>query len=229
MAFERLLAKSRKEGEPWHDSMSLPVHLADVHAAAVRVLAAAGDDQLRALGLSTEEYGQRLRRVVRLAAAVHDLGKANDHFQGMLRRTRDVRTNPQGLRHEWVTVLLLRDLRDWLLPAVDGSAADFAAVEWAVAGHHPAYDRPSPPRAAGPGSGVEIQVLTGHRDFRTCLDWLRSAFSLSAAPPSLPSDPWPLVGPRNAYSRIAEWFRDARRDWDRLLAGVPERRFVAAV
>jgi hypothetical protein len=37
------------------------------------------------------------------------LGKANDHFQGMIRRTRDVRVNPQGLRHEWVTLLMLHE------------------------------------------------------------------------------------------------------------------------
>ena len=49
--------------------------------AAIRVLDATADDQLRALGLDVERYRERLRRCVRLAAAVHDLGKANDHFR----------------------------------------------------------------------------------------------------------------------------------------------------
>ena len=71
---------------------------------------------------------------------MHDLGKANDHFQGMIYGTRDVRQNPQGLRHEWVTLLMLEQLREWLLPALGGSIVDFAIVEWAVAGHHPAMD-----------------------------------------------------------------------------------------
>ena len=35
------------------------------------------------------DYLDRLRRCVLLAAAVHDLGKANDHFQGMILRTKD--------------------------------------------------------------------------------------------------------------------------------------------
>ena len=86
--FERLLAKSKREDEPWNDSMLLQVHLADVHSAALCVLNATGDDQLRALGLSVDVFREQLRRVVLLAAAVHDLGKANDHFQGMIKRAR---------------------------------------------------------------------------------------------------------------------------------------------
>src|SRR5262245_812448 len=120
MQNDRLLAKSKKEDEPWHESIALPVHLKDVHAAAIQVLDATGDDQLQALGLSVEAYRERFRRIVLLAAAVHDLGKANDHFQGMIRGLRDVRVNPQGLRHEWVTLLMLESLRAWLLPAVGG-------------------------------------------------------------------------------------------------------------
>ena len=80
--------------------MFLSGHLRDVYTAAEKVLDATGDDQLLALGLSPDEYRERLRRCVLLAAAVHDLGKANDHFQGMICGNRDVRQNPQGLRHE---------------------------------------------------------------------------------------------------------------------------------
>jgi len=81
MTPERLLAKSQKKNEPWRNSMWLPVHLADVHAAAVQVLDATGNDQLRALDLPVEQYRERMWRIVSLAAAAHDLGKACRAFQ----------------------------------------------------------------------------------------------------------------------------------------------------
>ena len=91
----------------------------------------------QALGLTPGEHRERLRRITLLAAATHDLGKGNDHFQGMLRDKRQ--RLPQGLRHEWATLLMLRSLRLWLLPALGGSELDFEIVEWVVAGHHPAH------------------------------------------------------------------------------------------
>src|SRR5262245_26331430 len=116
----RLWAKSKRDDEPERPSMFLLGHLQDVHIAAQQVLDATGDDQLLALGLPPEKFRDRFRRIALFAAAVHDLGKANDHFQGMITGTRPVRVNPQGVRHEWVSLLILRELRSWLLPAVDG-------------------------------------------------------------------------------------------------------------
>src|SRR5262249_35001073 len=155
----RLWAKSKRDDEPEHPSMFLPQHLADVHGAAAQVLDATGDDQLRALGLEPEQYRERFRRVVLLAAAVHDLRKANAHFRVRPLKTPERRDKPEGLRHEWVTVLLLREppLRNWLL-GVAGET-DAAIVEWAVGGHPPAYNRESPPRRADPrGAGDKLTV-----------------------------------------------------------------------
>jgi CRISPR-associated endonuclease/helicase Cas3 len=83
--------------------MFLPGHLEDVYRAAEQVLNNTTEDQLTALGLCADHYRVRMRRCVLLAAALHDLGKANNHFQGMICGTRNVQQNPQGLRHEWVT------------------------------------------------------------------------------------------------------------------------------
>ena len=151
MDAKRLWAKSKWNDEPERPSMFLVGHLQDVHEAAKRVLDATGDDQLAALGLKPEDFCDRLRRCVLLAAALHDLGKANDHFQGMICRTRHVQENPQGVRHEWVTVLMLATLKDWLLPAVGKMDADFNIVEWAVSGHHPAHNHESPPKRCPDG------------------------------------------------------------------------------
>lgn len=225
--FDRLLAKSQKPGESWHPSMLLSVHLSDVYSSALQVLDATGDDQLLALGLDPASYGERYRRIVLLAAAVHDLGKANDHFQGMIHDRRDVRVNPQGLRHEWVTVLMLSQLRDWLLPAVEGSADDFAIVEWVVSGHHPAYHHASPPKDNPDGSGPMIELLMGHNNFRDALSWLKKAFSNCGDPPSTSNVKRNLRGPDRAFDHISWWFRKSRQTWDRIRK-TPEARLVAA-
>ncbi len=224
----RLWAKSKRGAEPERPSMFLPGHLADVHAAAIRVLDATADDQLAALGLNVPDYKERLRRCVLLAAAVHDLGKANDHFQGMLLRTNARRDRPQGLRHEWVSLLMMQQLRDWLLPVVGRSETDFAVVEWAVAGHHPGHNHASPPK--GPpqegGAGAELTLLMGHKDYQTSLAWLRITFKLGT-PPALTDIKREMVGSKAVFSDIVAWAKRARKLWEPLSEN--DKRLVAAV
>ena len=228
MTSECLWAKSKQPDDPDHPSMRLLGHLADVLDAATRVLEATGDEQLRALGLDAERYRDPLRRCVRLAAALHDLGKANEHFQDMIRRARDVRQNPQGLRHECVSVLILNELKEWLLPVVDGSELHFALLGWAISGHHPAYGHPSPPRSCPPGAGPEIALLTGHRDFRAILDWLQATFGLSAPSPKL-SAVARLVGADNVFADLKSWVKSAQRTWRGMDQRTVDSRIVAAV
>ncbi len=223
----RLWAKSWDELEygPAPPHVLLPGHLHDVYDAATKVLDSTGDDQLRALGLNPNGLRERFRRSVLFAAALHDLGKANDHFQGMITGRRDVREHPQGLRHEWVTLLMMRQLYDWLLPAV-GTELDLAIAEWAVTGHHPAPGHDSPPKNSRDGSGVEIELLMGHDDFRTALLPLQDWFGL-ATPPTCANIRRTLVGDGNVFEEIGQWFRRSRQTWDKLKSH--ERRFVAAV
>lgn len=225
-----LWAKSKRPDELELPSMRLLGHLTDVSKASIRVLDATADDQLRALGLDPNRYRERLRRCVVLAAAIHDLGKANDHFQPMVRGCRDVRQNPQGLRHEWVTILVLRELRPWLLAAVEGSDVDFAVVEWAVAGHHPAFHHQSPPRLCPAGAGAEIRVLADHGEFGPILEWLGQTFSLAGNPPAIRSRPWPLTGADNVFHTLTSWAKEARLAWEEQRKADPGfARFVAAV
>jgi CRISPR-associated endonuclease/helicase Cas3 len=222
----RLWAKSKRDDEREVPSMFLPGHLQDVFAAARQILDATADEQLIALGLDANDYRERFRRCVLLAAAVHDLGKANDHFQGMIRRAKERQDKQQGIRHEWVTVLTLRSLREWLLPAVDGSVGDFGIVEWAVAGHHPAHDHASPPKLCPLGAGVEFEMLYERADFTACLRWLGEQL-IHSGPPTLRDLKRSLVGADNVFTEFVAWSKAARRTWDALDEG--DRRFVAAV
>lgn len=223
-----LWAKSKRAGEPEHLSMRLQRHLEDVLEAATRVLDLTGDEQLQALGLDPERYRDRLRRCVRLAAALHDLGKANDHFQDMILGCRDVREHPQGLRHEWATVLMLKSLTPWVLPAVHGSDLDFAIVEWAIAGHHPAHDHESPP--AGPpkqgGSGPEIALRIDCSDFTAILQWIASQFRLTGAPAPFGS-PKRQLNAGDVFGFLRAWSKSSRRAWDSFSS--EDQTFVAAV
>ena len=70
---------------------------------------------------------------------------------------------------QWrITLLLLQQMRNWLLPAVGNAEVDFAILEWTVAGHHPAYDHASPPRTNPPAAGATITILPERRDLVIC-------------------------------------------------------------
>ncbi len=224
MNSDRLWAK-RWDQSPPPPSVLLPGHLRDTLDAARKVLDATGDDQLDALCLAPEDFADRFRRIVLFAAAVHDIGKANDHFQGMITCRRDVRVNPQGLRHEWATLLMLWELQHWLLPAV-GSDLDFNIAQWAIAGHHPAPGRASPPRDNPSGSGTEIELLMGQRDFQTALVWLQRCFGLSD-PPICTNIRREFDGSSGVFASISAWSRKNVRTWDGMK--LLERRLVAAV
>ncbi len=157
--YERLLAKSPSAGADQAHPTTLRQHTAMVLAAADALLDARAEASLSAVGLPREWDG-RLRRVVRLGAFVHDLGKCSDHFQRMLRGS----SKPQLLRHEALSAWLSRPeglLGSWLGHAVeDPRELDVAAI--AAAGHH----RKFPPI---PRDAESLTLLLSHPDFvSTC-------------------------------------------------------------
>jgi CRISPR-associated endonuclease/helicase Cas3 len=132
------------------------------------------------------------------------------------------------MRHEWVTLLMVEqeDIRRWLFPAV-GNDTDWQIVLWAVAGHHPAYHRPSPACFFVDGAGGEIELLMGHDDYRACLAQVGETFNLGISPPTT-LQKWPLVGSGNVFATfVVPWFARAKTLWDGF--NDVDRGFVAAV
>lgn len=123
-----LLAKSKET--PWKGAYTLTGHTADVVEAVTTLLDELGDGLIRQFGLSQDF--ETLRATARLAAFLHDLGKANDHFQAVVRKLKNPMEHPQLMRHEALSVLLSWELRDWLSTG-DG---DLMVAIAAAGGHH---------------------------------------------------------------------------------------------
>jgi CRISPR-associated endonuclease/helicase Cas3 len=123
-----LLAKSFENG--WKGSYSLIGHTADVVNAVTTLVDILGERLISQFALNCTL--EQLRAIVRLAAYLHDWGKANNHFQMMVRKQRHALNEPQMIRHEALSVLLAIKYREWL----DKGDGSFLTAVAAAGGHH---------------------------------------------------------------------------------------------
>lgn len=222
---EYLLAKG-VEGSDHRRHATLQQHLVDVFESAASVVDASGSDQLTAFGLVPSQWQDRFRRTVLLSAAVHDLGKANSHFQRMIVGE----PQKQAIRHEWISVWLAEQpaMKAWLLPAVNSCEKCWHIAMMAVAGHHPKHGRRSPQRVEF-GSD-RIKVFVEHRDFRSCLSQIQSQFDLGEPPSQITSE---VHGGAQDHDRPKLFCAMTGRlgDFfiDEIHSDVPWRRFCACV
>ena len=127
-----LLAKSSTPGAAdWQGAYHLVGHTAAVVKAVTSLVDCLGDRLIEQFGLTCEL--KTLRATARLAAYLHDWGKANDHFQMVVRHQRNPLEQPQLIRHEIASVLLAWEFREWLQQCPD---ADFMVALAAAGGHH---------------------------------------------------------------------------------------------
>ncbi len=177
--FARLLAKSTKDPAHPRGPETLPGHTAFVLAAADELLAACGNECLRALGFSESEL-PRLSAIVQLSCVMHDLGKSSDHFQGIVRGTRHA---PQLVRHEALSLWLCwpgRLLAEWLQGS-GLSALDYRIAVLAAAGHHRKFWKHAMP-ADGAGPGTTMRLHLDHEDFAATLRIAAAQFGLDRPP-----------------------------------------------
>jgi CRISPR-associated endonuclease/helicase Cas3 len=155
-----LLGKSKTNGR----DRSLPEHTRDVLRAVDALFrtkdrpSRLGLAWIRFFGIAEAEF-DRFMRHLRIAAAFHDLGKANDGFQEML-----VREGSQVLRHEHLSALLMAEasVTNWLREA----HLDVDILLAAVVSHH-LQAGTTGTNAVAQISGVRsvIRLYPDHEDF----------------------------------------------------------------
>src|SRR5687768_14238255 len=113
--FDQILAKSQRPGSPT-PPVTLDQHANDVLEAAHVMFGTLGNQTrlatqwLRFFKLPRSSFNAFVNNL-RLAALLHDLGKANDGFQNMVRRQ-----GHQDIRHEHLSALMLwlPEMQQWL-------------------------------------------------------------------------------------------------------------------
>jgi len=192
MTSARLLAKSSATPDHPRREETLPGHTGAVVAAARALADIVGQRSLEALRLSPAFRVDQLRRVLETAAMLHDLGKANSHFQAAVRHP----GTPQALRHEWVSAWLALKFGDTLLAGLADEQR--VAVLCAVAGHHLEL-RDAAAITARPAGDTAIRVFAAHPDLRDC-------FGVAS---SLPGRDFDLDLTDRPLSELREWLGHA--------------------
>lgn len=222
--FPRLLAKSTRVPDQPRRCETLPGHLADVGGVALALIDEWGERWLVSLGMEPEVWLARLRSACLRGALLHDIGKANDHFQRMVRGS----PQRQALRHEVVSGWLLArnpELMAWMF--ADCEEIVQRAAVCAVVGHHlqvkdiGALD----PR---PGSGAaDLWVLADHADVGGAFQTFGTMVAAGTALPPLARQRIALAAEEPTAEVIA-WYQSTQR-WFRRDASDVEKRFVAVV
>lgn len=176
--FKRLLAKSATLADKPSPGESLQGHIAEVVKAANVLADARAKPSLAALGLSLD-LEPRLRRILQLAAFMHDLGKCSEHFQEIVRGAKKT----QLIRHEAASIWLCwpgQPLAAWLRNAVTTDVDYQIAVIAASAHHRKFWERALAPE--GSGSGSAVKLLCAHKDFHDTLRYASTFFGLGSPP-----------------------------------------------
>ena len=218
--FKRLLAKSSQTPDAPRGAETLSGHTANVLAAAQTLLDETADTQLSAVGLPGTMWKERFCQAVLFAAFCHDLGKANDQFQSMVRQERKQK---QAIRHEALSFLIIQEtpLKEWLSAPLE-EPEDLSFLLWAAAGHH----RKFPPDEPAAGTGIRLSLFLGHPDFRRTLSVGAKWLGLND-PPALTNFTWRLIGSTSPHHLLIRTKRKAAAFW--ASCNDDTRRLLAAV
>jgi CRISPR-associated endonuclease/helicase Cas3 len=165
-----LLAKSfNPKKEAWQGAFHLVGHTAAVVEAVTTLVNTLGESLITQFALTCDL--EQLRATAQLAAYLHDWGKANDHFQSVVRHQRNVQDQPQMIRHEVASVLLAWEFREWLQKA----PGDFYTALVAAGGHHLKLGGLAGKRTdelgefRGKSGAVEMHLYINHPSFKGLL------------------------------------------------------------
>jgi len=247
--FGTLLAKSQPAHEPWQGAATYVGHISLVMRSANTLIKYLGTTIRQQLSLAAIDP-ERFAATVRLGAYLHDWGKANQHFQIMVRlkTLRNCKDEPerkqqqrlqqdwrsinerQMLRHEAISGILalhVDSFREWLEQCPN---ADFMVAVWAAMGHHlklggnkngQKTDRM--PELA-PGTGSNLEIYTDHDQFIALLNMGARNLGLPETLPDRPPILWSTDELQDALNSLHEIFVEFEENLSE-----EQQRFIAAV
>lgn len=218
-----LLAKSSMPGMPdWNGSCHLVGHTAAVVQSVTLLVDTLKNFLIQQFGLTCSF--EELRATARLAAYLHDWGKANNHFQMVVRNDlkmlepqyrRNPMEHPQMIRHEVASALLAWEFREWLEQCPN---ADFMIALAAACGHHLKLGGKQGKDTSEfgdfrDGSGeTELHWYVGHCYFRKLLRYGIRTLGLPTLKGVKPPSYWSITEVKVKRSKILETFADWEPD-----------------
>jgi CRISPR-associated endonuclease/helicase Cas3 len=222
-----LLAKSSMPGmSDWKGSCHLVGHTAAVVQWIMLLVDTLQDFLIPQFGLKCSF--EELRATARLAAYLHDWGKANNHFQMVVRNDlknlppqyrRNPIEHPQMIRHEVASALLAWEFRSWLQQCPN---ADFMTALAAAGGHHLKLGGKQGRDTSEfgdfrDGSGeTGIHWYVGHKYFRKLLRYGIRTLGLPSLQRFKPPSYWDVAEVKAKRSDMLEAFADWEPDRDLL-------------
>jgi CRISPR-associated endonuclease/helicase Cas3 len=250
MKFSRLLAKSVPLHEPWQGAATYVGHISAVMRSADTLVTHLGTPILQQLGLS-HISPECFAATVRLGAYLHDWGKANQHFQIMV-RLKDLKDckdeqerkqqkqlqefwsgihQRQMIRHEILSGMLAMQVpsfRNWLEQCPN---ADFHTAVWSAMGHHLKIGGKKGKETGQiteipDGTGAELSIYTRHENFTALLKMGVRYLGLPETLPEQPEENWTRDALEEAIDQLHEEFVDFE---EKIEKDSELQRFIAAV
>ena len=173
----RLLAKKLDERIKNTEELYLIPHLKAVESVGDLLSKSVGKKILYSVGLDSSIWEERLKVILPLSCLLHDLGKANDWFQSMIKNTTNRRIM-QPIRHEFLSVILIlrseKKIRNFILKRISSLGSDniellINSMYSGILAHHLKMDRELKLACRGfTGNGgypTELIAYTSHSDF----------------------------------------------------------------
>ena len=256
LQFKKLLAKSIPAKDAQQDEQeyrkvkgaaTFTGHIGAVLAAAEILCKQLQENLNNQLKLEPGET-DKLVKIIKLGAYLHDWGKANQHFQEMVylkstildKRTKEEVTKSwqshnrqQLIRHEFLSAILalgVLEYKNWL---TEGSGVysekDLILAVWAAIGHHLKAGLDSQGHESNQitelsdGTGSELWIYTGHDDFQTILRMGSQCLSLDQAIINIPSRNWT----KEELNDKLKWIKNQFHDFEKNLSS--EQQVMVAV
>ena len=204
-----------KSAGPGKRPLSLRQHSFDTEQAAqslFRLDGRLGRNWCRFFGVAPGEASEQFLLNLRVAAVLHDLGKANEDFVAAVTGTSRP-GQPQTLRHEHISALVLQlsEVQTWLR---ESSALDLPIVTAAVLSHHTRASRGGDWKWCQPRGRTTLVLYLHHAEVVDLLRRIQAIAGLGPVP-ALPDVPWSPGQPWSAaYLNGMQAARELERKCD---------------